>query len=303
MDYQYTGSVKNIVDTSIDISNKASTFTESEFNYFKSQLDISPKIFSKLKVIGDRLKQFSDDELEVVINQLPQSYSTIHVLCSLTEKDMFTAAQRGLISPSMSVRNARSFVNQIKYPTQSTPDGEKGKWGYKQQHLFNIVRPENTQLSEEVVNQLQNELRKICTEYGVKIQTANPSDATTLRQLSREEKASFWRSILKKEIPEKWFFTTSNLLRDEYDLCTIDELFDAPIKTFTGFIIRNGVGKENFKKEYGKPYLAKLQILSEVTDDIGQRYNYRKRIDQLLNEDPELKFFNDYVLREGGFTS
>tara|TARA_Y100001978_G_scaffold154537_1_gene139992 strand:+ start:588 stop:830 length:243 start_codon:yes stop_codon:yes gene_type:complete len=80
-------------------------------------------------------------------------------------------------------------------------------------------------------------------------------------------------------------------------------LVDSPIRTFTGFITRSGVGKENFKKEYGKPYLAKLQILSEVTDDIGQRYNYRKRIDQLLNEDPELKFFNDYVLREGGFTS
>ena len=301
MDYQYTGSVKNIVETSIDISNKASTFTESEFNYFKNQLDISPKILSKLKVIGDRLKKFSDDELKVVINQLPQSYSTIHILCQLTEYEMFTASQRGVIEPSMSMRTARSYVNQIKYPTQSSPDGEKGKWGYKQEHLFNIVRPENTQLSEEVVNQLQNELRKICTDYGVKIQTANPTDTTTLRQLEREEKAGFWRSILKKEITEKWFNQTSTQLREEFSFNTIDDLYDSPIRSFTAFITRTGVGKANFKKVYGKAYMAKLKILSEVTEDIGQRYNYRKRINQLRYEDQELSIWTELKLKDGGF--
>ena len=301
MDYQYTGSVKNIVETSIDISNKASTFTESEFNYFKNQLDISPKILSKLKVIGDRLKKFSDDELKVVINQLPQSYSTIHILCQLTEHELFTGAESGLISPSMSVRTARLYVNQIKYPTQSSPDGEKGKWGYKQEHLFNIVRSENTQLSEEVVNQLQNELRKICTDYGVKIQTANPTDTTTLRQLEREEKAGFWRSILKKEITEKWFSQTSTQLREEFSFNTIDDLYDSPIRSFTAFITRTGVGKANFKKVYGRAYMAKLKILSEVTEDIGQRYNYRKRIDQLRYEDQELSIWTELKLKDGGF--
>ena len=301
MDYQYTGSVKNIVETSIDISNKASTFTESEFNYIKNQLDISPKILSKLKVIGDRLKKFSDDELKVVINQLPQSYSTIHILCQLTEHELFTGAESGLISPSMSVRTARLYVNQIKYPTQSSPDGEKGKWGYKQEHLFNIVRPENTQLSEEVVNQLQNELRKICTDYGVKIQTANPTDTTTLRQLEREEKAGFWRSILKKEITEKWFSQTSTQLREEFSFNTIDDLYDSPIRSFTAFITRTGVGKANFKKVYGRAYMAKLKILSEVTEDIGQRYNYRKRIDQLRYENQELSIWTELKLKDGGF--
>jgi len=49
--------------------------------------------------------------------------------------------------------------------------------------------------------------------------------------------------------------------------------------------------------------LLKFQALSEVAYVIGQRYNYRKRVDRLLNEDPELKFFNDHVLRGGGFIS
>tara|TARA_Y100001933_G_C18491015_1_gene352456 strand:- start:32 stop:163 length:132 start_codon:yes stop_codon:yes gene_type:complete len=41
--------------------------------------------------------------------------------------------------------------------------------------------------------------------------------------------------------------------------------------------------------------------LSEVTEDIGQRYNYRKRIQQLLDENQELKIWNDLVLKDGGF--
>ena len=301
MDYKFTGSVQDIAIASKMIADKANTLTASEFALYKKQVDISPKIFSKLKVIGERLIKFNSDELQVVLNQLPQAYSAIHILCQLTKKEMLAGAQSGAISPSMSVRSARLYVNQIKYPTQSSPDGEKGLWGYKQEHLFNIVRPENIQLSEEVVNQLQNDLRKICIGYGVKIQTANPTDTTTLRQLEREEKAGFWRSILKKEITEKWFYQSSTQLRDEFNLNTLNDLFDSSIRTFTGFITRTGVGKANFKKVYGKPYLAKLHILSEVTEDIGQRYNYRKRIQQLLDENQELKIWNDLVLKDGGF--
>jgi len=121
-------------------------------------------------------------------------------------------------------------------------------------------------------------LRKVCTDDGVKIQTANPTDTTTLRQLEREEKANYWRSILKKEITEKWFNQSSAQLREEFNLNTIDGLFDSSIRIFSGFITHTGVSKANFKKVYGKPYLAKLHILSEVTEDIGQRYNYRKRL-------------------------
>ena len=59
--------------------------------------------------------------------------------------------------------------------------------------------------------------------------------------------------------------------------------------------------KEDWEDIYGQQYVAKLQMLSEFTEDIGQRYNYRKRLGQLFDERSDLEIWNNLQLKEGGF--
>tara|TARA_B100000902_G_C27121531_1_gene818919 strand:+ start:782 stop:943 length:162 start_codon:yes stop_codon:yes gene_type:complete len=44
-----------------------------------------------------------------------------------------------------------------------------------------------------------------------------------------------------------------------------------------------------------------LQILSETNDEARQRYNYRKRLEDILREHKELEIWNNLILKEGGF--
>ena len=56
-----------------------------------------------------------------------------------------------------------------------------------------------------------------------------------------------------------------------------------------------------FWEKYGQAYIAKIQMLSEITDDAAQRYNYRRRHEQVLSEKKELAIWNNLILKDSGF--
>ena len=295
----YKGTAKQIAKLSISIAQSAQIFDHSVFALYKDKINISPKIFSKLKVIGETLLEVKEQERNLLINQFPDSYTTIHILCSITTKDLVTGAEKGDITANTTAKEAQLYVQQIRFPTG---DGEKGKWGYKQEHLFNIVRPDDVPMSTTSLNNLKSDIRKICLEYGAELQVANPSGTTPLRQQERKEKAFFWKSILNKQIDQKWFDKTPKSTRKKFNIQSLDDLNESDIKTFTSFIIKVEGSKDIFWNTYGKAYICKLQILAEEHAETGQRYNYRKRLKSYLQDKNELRIWNDLVLEENGFT-
>ncbi len=311
----YKGSTDQIVTLSLLIDEVFSKVDSSVFAIFRDHLDIPSKIFSKLKVIGHKLNKIDDSKRRDVVDRLPASYSTIHILCSLDAEELVTAVKSEVISPSISVREAKKYITQIKYPSQSALDGEVGKWGYKQEHLFNIVRPDNVPMSKEMIEKLKTDLRKLCSDYGAQLQVANPDGATSLRQQERNEKGLFWKSVLDKQLTYEWFKKTPQNIRKQFNIRSIQELHEAPIRTFTGFIHKAdssavmGMSKSDRKQErqglfwekYGQAYIAKIQMLSEITDDAAQRYNYRRRLEQVLSEKKELAIWNNLILKDSGF--
>ena len=89
----------------------------------------------------------------------------------------------------------------------------------------------------------------------------------------------------------------SNELKKQFNLKNVDELIDAPLRTFTGFIMRSGCGKKNFYEEYGKPYVAKLNMLMEQTENNANRYAYKKRIEEKLGDKRELLIWNNLITK------
>ena len=168
----YKGTAKQIAKLSISIAQSAQIFDHSVFALYKDKINISPKIFSKLKVIGETLLEIKEQERNLLINQFPDSYTTIHILCSISKKDLVTAVEKGDITANTTAKEAQLYVQQIRFPTG---DGEKGKWGYKQEHLFNIVRPDDVPMSTTSLNNLKSDIRKICLEYGAELQVPNLS--------------------------------------------------------------------------------------------------------------------------------
>ena len=78
-------------------------------------------------------------------------------------------------------------------------------------------------------------------------------------------------------------------------------MIDAPLRSFTGFLVLCGCGKKKFFDVWGKAYIAKVHMLEETTEDAANRYNYRRRLEEKLSDKRELAIWNNLVLKSAGF--
>ena len=115
---------------------------------------------------------------------------------------------------------------------------------------------------------------------------------------------------MEEEISQDWLQAIEWKTRKRYEVTTVDALWNAPLRTFLAFMMVAGkmfrVKKGN-KKVFTGPgargYIAKLQYLQEVTSSRAQRYNYKRRVDELLGREEwsEITIWRNVLLKNNGF--
>ena len=140
-DNPFDGTIQQVCNLSISIAESSKTMDKSVFNLYKEKIDIEPKTFSKLKVIGEKLLEANEQDKKAIINDLPASYGTLHIICSkLSIEEIKTAIKGRCITKTLSFRGADKYVKQIRFPHKFANDGDKGRWSIKQDQLFSIFR-------------------------------------------------------------------------------------------------------------------------------------------------------------------
>lgn len=303
-DNPHTGSAEEVVNLSLAIAEAGDRLTPTTFALYRDASGVGDKVFSKLKVIGERLGQLDDKTRIEVTKGLPASYSAIHLLCALKPEELAAAVKTKQVSPKTSVRSATAYVKQVRFPRQSlgTDGVEKGRWSVKQEALYQVSRPEGTPLSQDLQLLLESDLRQVCARYGLELRRASNDSTTALREAARKEKAAFWREVLEEQLPQKWFRETSEEVRKTFNIKVVEEVWNAPLRTFTGFLIRSGKGRDHFYEEHGEAYVAKLHYLQEASTDRSTRYYLKQRIEEVLGHDKgtKLAIWRNIVLKNSG---
>lgn len=298
----YTGTTDQIVTLSLRII-ELSKLDRSTYSIYKDESGINEKIFSKLRVIGKTLKELTPKQRQEVIKGLPPSYSLIHILCSLKPEEILTSVRTKNITTSTTVEGGRRYVKQIKFPHLTTTDGEKGRWGSKHEVIWNVLRPSDTPLEGDQLKSLEEDLRRVCKEYGVTLQTTTTEGTLSLRQEDWKRYSNFWRGVLEKELTTKWFLGLPDETKKKFNLRNVDEVRDTPLRQFTGFLIHVGGGREKFWDKYGQSYVSKVCFLMGNTEDGGTRYNLKRRLEQVLGERKELSIWYNLMLKNSGLNS
>ena len=304
----YTGTTEQVVTLSMGIAAAGKRLPRPTFSLYRDESGIGEKVFSKLKVIGNTLGELKETKRREVIKGLPASYSAIHLLCSLKAEDLATAVLKGHITPNSSVRAIQTYVKQVRYPQQAAQDGEKGRWGKKEETVFRIARPADAPLGEGQQELLETELRKVCARFGVSIRKETPS-TTSLEAEDRRQRALFWWKVMEEELSQDWLQAIEWKTRKRYEVTTVDALWNAPLRTFLAFMMvagkmrRSKKGKQVFTGPGARGYIAKLQYLQEVTSSRAQRYNYKRRVDELLGREQwgEIAIWRNVLLKNNGF--
>ena len=296
------GTTEQVTTLSISIAKSSNTMDKSVFNLYKEKVGISPKVFSKLKVIGDTLLAVSDEERKGMMNYLPSAYNSLYLICSkLSPDEIRTAIKSKCITKTISYRQTDKYVKQIRYPYKVSTDGDKGRWSIKQEHLFSIFRRDMVVLEGEALERCEDALRKICRDYQLDLRRPKEDSIASIRVEERATKAAFWRRRLEDLITEKWFAEQPMELKKQFNVKKVEEVIDSPLRTFTGFLVRCGCGKAKFFDIWGKAYIAKIHLLEETTEDNANRYNYRRRLEEKLGSRTDLAVWNNLVLRDAGF--
>jgi len=296
------GTTEQVTTLSISIAKSSNTMDKSVFNLYKEKVGISPKVFSKLKVIGDTLLAVSDEERKGMMDYLPSAYNSLYLICSkLSPDEIRTAIKSKCITKTISYRQTDKYVKQIRYPYKFSTDGDKGRWSIKQEHLFSIFRRDMVVLEGEALERCEDALRKICRDYQLDLRRPKEDSIASIRVEERATKAAFWRRRLEDLITEKWFAEQPMELKKQFNVKKVEEVIDSPLRTFTGFLVRCGCGKAKFFDIWGKAYIAKIHLLEETTEDNANRYNYRRRLEEKLGSRTDLAVWNNLVLRDAGF--
>ena len=301
-DNPFDGTIQQVCNLSISIAESSKTMDKSVFNLYKEKIDIEPKTFSKLKVIGEKLLEANEQDKQSIIKDLPASYGTLHIIFSkLSIEEIKTAIKGRCITKTLSFRGADKYVKQIRFPHKFANDGDKGRWSIKQDHLFSIFRRDTIVLEGEALERCENALRKICKEYQLDLRNPKEDSIASIRVEERATKSAFWRRRLEELVTEKWFAEQSAEIKKQFNLKKVEEVIDAPLSTFTGFLVCCGCGKKKFFDVWGKAYIAKVHMLEETTEDAANRYNYRRRLEEKLGDKTALAVWNNMVLRDAGF--
>ncbi len=300
-DNPFNGTTNQIVNLSFGISNAKKKLDTSIFNIFKEKSGIEAKTFSKLKKIGDKLNLLNERDLKEVVKGLPPSYNIIHSLMSLNADAIITSVKSKSVSPSTSYREVNDYVKKVKFPHLMAKDGEKGRWSTKQEHLWSVFRTDDVRLEGQAFMDVEIALRRVLSDYGLSLRDVRNTNKSTIRKEERRVKAQFWRKILEEEVTQRWFSEQADELKKQFNLKTVDELRDTPLRQFTGFLVKADSNKGNFWEKHGQAYIAKVNFLMETTEDNAQRYNYKRSIERRTAEFRDLAVFNTLMLKRGGF--
>ena len=107
---------------------------------------------------------------------------------------------------------------------------------------------------------------------------------------------------MEEQLPQKWFQETDKEVRKTFNIKVVEEVWDAPLRTFTGLLIKTGRGREHFYEEHGQAYVAKLHYLQETTESRVTRFNLKRRIEEVLahKEGTKLAIWRNVVLKNSG---
>tara|TARA_B100000073_G_scaffold83471_1_gene64075 strand:+ start:1831 stop:2805 length:975 start_codon:yes stop_codon:yes gene_type:complete len=296
----YTGTTEQIVTTSLAIAEASVRVKGKTFILWRDETGINEKVFSKLKKIGETLLEVDEKKRRDVVKRLPASYSAIYELCALKPEELVTAAKNGSVTPTMGVRTAQTYVKQVRFPRQFLT-GDKGRWGVKEEHLYQVLRPEETNIGGEALLEFEKALRRLCGDFGLTMRKAGETSTGTLLKQDKAEREVFWRGVLEKELTLKWFQQAPDELKKQFNIRTHEELLDTPLRNFTGFVMKTAGGRDAFWEKHGQAYIAKLHLLQVMTNDNSLRHQYKIRLEQVFEKRGHLAVWRNILVKENGF--
>ena len=260
------GTVDQVLATCAVIARAKDVRSDGDFRDLRDQSPYTEKVWSKLLQVG------MDDRLEGVKEHLPPSYTTLHKIHCLTNDELKKGVQDGHIHPKVSQGSLDRWLKFERFQKDEEASPEDFS------SLVTVLGPSG--IEEETLNRFKGDLEKLVGIYGFRTQYEGGQTMVALRQQRSQDNAGVLAQTLNKELKSTWDAAAEEL-KTQFSLTSLDDLIQAPMTTFTGFLNRHRKGRDEFWTFHAHDYIHKIALEYLRASSRAQRFNYRRRLKEV----------------------
>jgi hypothetical protein len=274
----YGNSAREVLETCALVAEYAQEHTPDQVKAFQERVQINPQVWLRL------LTLHRDERLKKHLEHLPASYTTLYAIHRMSDEAVEAAVQQGVIHPKASSHAILKWSKQFRL---SNGDGVTP---WRCLVVFDQV------LNDNEFTDMQLRMNQIAQEYGAQLmdeQDYAPVD-------SRDD-------VIKKGLISRLEFEIRTLAlpvfvrmtehdRSRAGIEHVDDFLSIDLIAF-GTILRSDAKYYQGGVHYCSPlYVYRLALEYLKTDSRSQRFNYKRRLKQLAEKQPDLKELIDEVL-------
>ena len=275
----HQGSVDDILQITKVIRSAKESPSEDEFRDLRDRWIRSQgmekggqKVWSKLLQIG------LDDRLEGIKENLPSTYTTLHLVHCLSDEELKVGVEEGHVHPKVSQGSLNRWIKYFRFEgrTEQVPEDFSP--------MVKVLGPAS--VPEDVLTRFKGDLDKLVSVYGFKTQYEEDQTMVTLRQQRSVDRSQEMESRLTKDLRSTWDRAEESL-KTLFSLSSLEDLVLAPMQTFTGFLNKVSKGRDKFWSLHGTDYIHKVALEYLRTNARSQRFNYRRRLKEVATSHPQ----------------
>ena len=275
---RYGSSAKEVLETCALVAQYAQEHTPDQVKAFQEKVRINPQVWLRL------LALHRDERLQKHQEHLPASYTTLYAIHRMSDEEVEAAVQQGVIHPKAS---SHAILSWSKQNRQRSGNGVPP---------WRCLMVFDREIEKQEFSIMRFRLNEIAREYGASlmsewdyIQNDSVSDESKQQVISELEK-----KIL--EVSRPFYDRMSDEEKQQAGVIQLENLLHLDITTF-GWVTRpDSKTKIGKGRPYTPPYVYKLALQFQMTDSRSQRFNFKRRLRDLAEKQPDLKELIEDVL-------
>ncbi len=276
----YGCSAEEVLETCAFAAEYANEHTPDQVKAFQEKVEINPQVWLRL------LALHRDERLKQHLKDLPASYTALYAVSRMKDEEIEAAIKQGVIHPSASSHSLLRWTKENRLISgEAVPP-----WRCL------VVFDAEIEKKDFVV--MRRRMNQIAQEYGAKL----VSEVDYIPSDSKEDKTKvdlMHRLEIKIiELATPMHVRMTEHQRSRAGLARLEDFLEVDLITFGAVLRADAKYHEGGKNAYPPIYVYRLALEYLRTDSRSQRFNYKRRLKQLAESEPELTGCIDEVVSE-----
>jgi hypothetical protein len=274
----YGDTASEVLKTCALVAEYAQEHTPDQIKAYQERVGINSQVWLRL------LALHRDERLKKHLQDLPASYTALYAVSRMKDEEIEAAIQQGIITKKAS---SHSILRWTKENRQLSSDAVP-PWRCL------VVFNEEIDSNDFVV--MRRRMEKIVQEYGAKLISEAEYIAPDPKEskLKQELLQRLELKILELAMPMHVRMTEHQ--RSRAGVARVEDFLEVDLITFGSVLRADARYFAGGKHSYQPIYVYRLAFEYLKTDSRSQRFNYKRRLKQLGDVQPDLRECIDEVM-------